>query len=102
MAMWTIRINLADDSRSRERLDEILASQNVQAIRLAPRRGDGADLSGDVVLELPRDDALGEMLTALHTISPQVFVSRTDLGVDVVADIAAPADALLTTASSRR
>ena len=82
MAMWRIRINLADDARSRERLDEVLASQNVQAIRLTPRQGSEAELSGDVVLELPRDDALGEMLTALHTISPQVFVSRADLSAD--------------------
>ncbi len=39
MAMWRIRINLADDARSRARLDEVLASQRVQAIRLTPREG---------------------------------------------------------------
>jgi hypothetical protein len=82
MAMWRIRINLADDHRSRERLDEVLASQRVQAIQLTPRQGAAAELSGDVVLELPRDDALGEMLAALHTISPQVFVSRADGPLD--------------------
>ena len=82
MAMWRIRINLTDDARSRERLDEVLATQRVQAIRLTPRAGAADDLSGDVVLELPRDDALGEMLTALHTISPQVFVSRADVAPD--------------------
>jgi hypothetical protein len=78
MAMWRIRINLADDPRSRARLDEVLATQRVQVVQLTPRPGVTAELSGDVVLELPRDDALGEMLTALHTISPQVFVSRAD------------------------
>jgi hypothetical protein len=82
MAMWRIRINVADDPRSRERLNQVLASQHVQAIRLTPRDGADAELSGDVVLELPRDDALGEMLTALHTISPQVFVSRADMAPD--------------------
>ena len=82
MAMWRIRIYLADDARSRARLDEVLTSQRVQAIRLTPRQGTPAELSGDVVLELPRDDALGEMLTALHTISPQVFVSRADAHAD--------------------
>ena len=85
MAMWRIRINLADDPRSRERLNEVLARQHVQAIRLTPRQGADAELSGDVVLELPRDDALGEMLTALHTISPQVFVSRADASPDYAA-----------------
>jgi hypothetical protein len=78
MAMWRIRINLADDPLSRERLSEVLASQRVEAVQLTPRPGTAAELSGDVVLELPRDEALGEMLTALHTISPQVFVSRAE------------------------
>ena len=85
MAMWRIRINLADDPRSRERLSEVLASQRVQAIQLTPREGTDSELAGDVVLELPRDDALGEMLTALHTISPQVFVSRADAVPDYAA-----------------
>jgi hypothetical protein len=82
MAMWRIRINLADDQLSKQRLHEVLASQRVQAIQLTPRRDAEAELSGDVVLELPRDDALGEMLTALHTISPQVFVSRAETSPD--------------------
>ncbi|HEY2313130.1 MAG TPA: hypothetical protein VGH96_05920 [Streptosporangiaceae bacterium] len=76
MAMWRIRIYLSDDPRSRARLDEVLSRQQVSAIRLTPRAGTEAELSGDVVLELPHDDELGDMLTALHTISPQVFVSR--------------------------
>jgi len=76
MAMWRIRINLSDDPRSRARLDEVLARQRVKAMQLTPRTGAETELSGDVVLELPRDDELGDMLTELHTISPQVFVSR--------------------------
>jgi hypothetical protein len=90
MAMWRIRINLSDDPRSRERLNEVLARQQVSAIRLTPRAGNASELSGDVVLELPRDDELGDMLTALHTISPQVFVSRaTHNGADADAAVAA-------------
>jgi hypothetical protein len=82
MAMWRIRLNLSDDPQSRARLDEVLARQQVSAIRLTPRTGASPELSGDVVLELPRDDELGDMLTALHTISPQVFVSRASHGLD--------------------
>jgi hypothetical protein len=74
--MWRIRINLSDDPQSRARLTEVLSRQHVSAIHLTPRAGTDAELSGDVVLELPRDDELGDMLAALHTISPQVFVSR--------------------------
>jgi hypothetical protein len=95
MAMWRIRINLSDDPRSRARLSEVLSRQQVSAIRLTPRAGSEAELAGDVVLELPRDDELGDMLTALHTISPQVFVSRaTHNGADTDAAIGtfAPAD----------
>ncbi|HSR83056.1 MAG TPA: hypothetical protein VLM11_02635 [Streptosporangiaceae bacterium] len=76
MAMWRIRISLSDDPRSRARLNEVLSRQRVTDIRLSPRAGLEAELAGDVVLELPRDDELGEMLAALHTISPQVYVSR--------------------------
>jgi hypothetical protein len=43
-----------------------------------PRAADTAELTGDVVLELSHDDGLGALLSALHTISPQVFVARAD------------------------
>jgi hypothetical protein len=95
MAMWRIRINLSDDPRSRARLAEVLARQQVSAIRLTPRAGTAAELSGDVVLELPRDDELGDMLAALHTISPQVFVSRAsnhEVGTDSAIGAFAPVD----------
>jgi hypothetical protein len=74
--MWRIRINLSDDPWSRARLNEVLSRQQVTAIRLSPRAGADAELAGDVILALPRDEELGDMLTALHTISPQVYVSR--------------------------
>jgi hypothetical protein len=91
MGMWRIRINLSDDPRSRARLDEVLARQQVSAVNLTPRPGSEAELSGDVVLVLPRDEELGEMLTELHAISPQVFVSRaagqdSDLAVPALSD----------------
>jgi hypothetical protein len=95
MAMWRIRINLSDDPRSRARLAEVLAQQQVSAVRLTPRAGTEAELSGDVVLELPRDAELGDMLSALHTISPQVFVSRASqqsFDTDTAVGTLAPAD----------
>ena len=95
MAMWRIRINLSDDPRSRARLTEVLARQQVSAVRLTPRAGTVAELSGDVVLELPRDEELGVMLSALHTISPQVFVSRAghdEVDADAAVGALAPAD----------
>jgi hypothetical protein len=76
MAKWRIRIHLSDDAHSRARLDEVLANQQVSAVQLTPRPATDTAVSGEVILELPRDDELGDMLTALHMISPQVFVSR--------------------------
>ena len=76
MANWRIRVNVSDDEQSRARLADVLADRQVSAIQLTPRTGSDSVLAGDVVLELPHDDQLGEMLTALHLISPHVFVSR--------------------------
>lgn len=76
MAKWRIRINLSDDAQTRARFAEVLASQQVSTVQLTPRAGADSVLAGDVVLELPRDDELGDMLAALHMISPQVLVSR--------------------------
>jgi hypothetical protein len=96
MAKWRIRINLSDDAHTRARLAEVLASQRVSAVQLTPRVGAESVLAGDVVLELPRDDELGDMLSALHMISPQVFVSRaaSDHGDSLDSALAAlaPAD----------
>jgi hypothetical protein len=95
MAMWRIRINLSDDPRSKARLTEVLARQQVSVVQLTPRAGTEAELSGDVVLELPRDDELGDMLAALHSISPQVFVSRAshyEVGTDAAIGALAPVD----------
>jgi hypothetical protein len=95
MAMWRIRINLSDDPRSKARLTEVLARQQVSNVRLTPRAGTEAELAGDVVLELPHDDQLGDMLAALHSISPQVFVSRAsqhEVGTDAAIGALAPAD----------
>jgi len=78
MPLWRIRIRLSDDPYSRAQLDEALAGQQVKDVSFVPREADCAEMASDVVLELPRDDDLGTMLSALHRISPQVFVSRAD------------------------
>ena len=76
MAKWRIRISLSDDAQTRARLAEVLASHRVSAVQLTPRADSESVLAGDLILELPRDVELGDMLTGLHMISPQVFVSR--------------------------
>jgi hypothetical protein len=78
MSIWRIRITLPGDPGSQALLDEALAGQPVSQIRLTTRDDDAAELTGDVLLELAHDEELGSLLSALHTISPQVFVSRAD------------------------
>lgn len=77
MSMWRIRITLSDDPRSQALLNDALAGQSVSQVRLTPA-ADTAEMTGDVVVELTHNEGLGELLSALHTISPQVLVSRAD------------------------
>jgi hypothetical protein len=78
MPLWRIRITMSDDPHSRALLNQALAGQRVSEVRFTPRAANEAEMAGHVILELPRDDDLGTMLSALHQISPQVFVSRAD------------------------
>lgn len=75
MSLWRIRITMPDDPHSQALLTAALADQRVWA--LVPPPGD-ADTTGDVIIELPRDDRLGALLNDLHMISPHVFVSSVE------------------------
>jgi len=79
MPLWRLRITLADDQHSRAVLNQALAGQQVSELNFTPRASRPSEMAGDVVLELPHDDDLGSILSALHQISPQVFVSRADM-----------------------
>jgi hypothetical protein len=81
MPLWRIRITLADDPHSRTVLDQALAGQQVTGLNFTPRTARPDLIAGDVLLELPNDEDLDPVLTALHQISPQVFVSRVADGV---------------------
>ena len=78
MALWRIRITLADDLHSRTVLNQALAGQRVRELNFTPRTTRPPEMAGNVVIDLPRDDDLGPVLSALHQISPQVLVSRVD------------------------
>ena len=72
MSLWRIRIAMPDDWRSQELLTEALAGQRVCS-RLMSRHD--TEVSVDVIIELTDVDGLGALLSELHMISPQVFVS---------------------------
>jgi hypothetical protein len=76
MPAWRIRIAVPDSPASRSAVKQALSAQPVSYLRVAP--SDGASSSSEIVIELPQDDGITNVLSALHAISPQVFVSRAD------------------------
>jgi len=78
MPLWRIRIAVPDDPGSRSALNDVLAAQPAARLREVPGRAGRSAASGEIVVELPEDDGLVTVLSALHQISPQVFVSRAD------------------------
>jgi hypothetical protein len=78
MALWRFRITLTDDPHSRTVLNQALAGQQVSELNFTPRTARPSEVAGDMVIELPHDDDLGNVLSALHQISRQVLVSRAD------------------------
>jgi len=82
MSLWRIKLAIPDDPRSLELFTEALAGQPVSLVRLAPDGidpdGGVAGMTGEVLVDLGTDEGLAAMLSALHGLSPQVFVSRAD------------------------
>jgi hypothetical protein len=79
MHQWRIRIAVPDDPGSRSALNDVLAAQPTARLRELPGRSSRSAMTGEIVVELPQDDGLVTVLSALHQISPQVFVSRADM-----------------------
>ena len=79
MPLWRIRIAVPDDPGSRSALDSVLAAQPAARLRELPGRYGTSSKTGEITVELPQDDGLVSVLSALHQISPQVFVSRADM-----------------------
>jgi hypothetical protein len=75
MSLWRIRIAMSDDRRSQELLTEALAGQRVCSRLMSPHQ---TEMSVDVIIDLTDVDGLGTLLSDLHMISPQVFVSSAD------------------------
>jgi hypothetical protein len=79
MHQWRIRIAVPDDPDGRSALNDVLAAQPQARLRELPGRSARSATTGEIVVELPQDDGLVTVLSALHQISPQVFVSRADM-----------------------
>ncbi|HBW19331.1 MAG: hypothetical protein ACLPN6_13350 [Streptosporangiaceae bacterium] len=77
---WRIRLTLSDDPYSRALFHEALCDQPAR-VRLLPHDSDITKITGEVMVELAQDERLANLLSALHSISPQVFVTRADRAV---------------------
>jgi hypothetical protein len=77
MTLWRIRVAVPDDPGGHGALTSALAGQQVSGLRVLPGRPANSTAS-EIVVELPQDDGLATVLSALHEISPQVFVSRAE------------------------
>jgi hypothetical protein len=75
MPLWRIRIAVPDSPASRSAVKQALAAQPVSYLRVTPSE-EASSSTSEIVVELPQDDGLTNVLSALHAISPQVFVSR--------------------------
>jgi hypothetical protein len=78
LPQWRIRIAVPDDPGSRSALNDVLAAQPAARLRELPGRSDRSAATSEIMVELPQDDGLVSVLSALHQISPQVLVSRAD------------------------
>jgi hypothetical protein len=74
MPLWRIRIAVPDSPASRSAVKQALATHSVSYLP----SDDASSTTGEIVIELSQDDGLTSVLSALHAISPQVFVSRAD------------------------
>jgi hypothetical protein len=75
MSLWRIRVAMPGDRRSQELLTEALAGQRVCSW-LTSAHDTGT--TAEVIIELTGVDGLGSLLSQLHMISRQVFVSSAD------------------------
>ena len=78
MPLWRIRVILPDDPQSHDVLASALAAHPASALRVESRGPDTSEWTGDAIVELHKDEPLGDLLRAMHEISRQVFVSRAD------------------------
>jgi hypothetical protein len=76
MTRWRIRLVVPEADGGKRALRSALAQAPVTGVRLDPPGVEVAELTGDVIIELGEEEALGDLLRALHEISPQVFISR--------------------------
>ena len=76
---WRIQLALSNNPGSRALFHQALADHPVSAARFLPRGTNRTEMTGEVLVDLKQDEGLGDLLDALHALSPRVFVTCADL-----------------------
>jgi hypothetical protein len=78
MPLYKLRVNLPDDPGGLATLATALAEHDVNILSLAVHGKDATTVTDDLVVDMRDAARLGSLICALHEISPEVSISRTD------------------------
>ncbi len=78
MPLYKLRVDLPDDPGGLAALATALAEHDVNILSLAVHGKDAATVTDDLVVDMRDATKLGSLICALHEISPEVSICRTD------------------------
>jgi maleate isomerase len=78
MPLYKLRVDLPDDPGGLATLATTLAEHDVNILSLAVHGKDAATVTDDLVVDMRDAAKLGSVICALHEISPEVSITRTD------------------------
>ncbi|HUK69243.1 MAG TPA: ACT domain-containing protein [Streptosporangiaceae bacterium] len=78
MTLYKLRVDLPDNPGGLAALATALAEHDVNILSLAVHGKDASTVTDDLVVDMRDVTALGSLICALHEISPQISITRTD------------------------
>ena len=78
MPLYKLRVDLPDDPGGLAALATALAEHDVNILSLAVHGRDATTVTDDLVVDMRDAARLGSLICALHEISPEVSICRTD------------------------
>ncbi len=78
MPLYKLRVDLPDNPGGLAALATALAEHDVNILSLAVHGKDATTVTDDLVVDMPDVTVLGSLICALHEISPEISISRTD------------------------
>lgn len=75
MCLWKFRIDIPGDPPDITVVTAVLARYPARLLNMSMER-DCQQATGEFVIDLPHDEGVGPILSALHDISPRVLIGR--------------------------